>query len=59
MLTLTNDRNYLRQLETKELLKLAHEGTSELALVLAERLKKEVADAQDEDLHGDCCTCFG
>jgi len=36
----TKDRNYLRQVETGDLLLMAEAGDNELALVLAERLKE-------------------
>ena len=37
-----DDRNYYRQLDDEELMELAKSGTaSELAIVLAERLKRE------------------
>lgn len=55
-MTITQDRNYLRQLEDKELLKRAQEGTSELALVLAERLK-EKTEERDPYFHCDGCAC--
>lgn len=35
---MTNDRSYLRTLSDEALIQIAHEGDSELALVLAERL---------------------
>lgn len=36
-----NDRNYYRMMEDEELIDLARKTDNELALVLAERLKKE------------------
>lgn len=36
-----NDRNYYRMMEDDELIDLARESDNELALVLAERLRKE------------------
>lgn len=36
-----NDRNYYRMMEDDELIALARESDNELALVLAERLRKE------------------
>ena len=39
---MTDDRNYYRQLDDEELIELAKSiKTSELAIVLAERLKRE------------------
>lgn len=60
MVTLTQDRNYLRQMEDKDLLLLAQRGDNELALVLAERIKEQEdeRDNRESDYHGQCCTCF-
>lgn len=41
------DRNYLRMMEDEELIDLARETNNELALVLAERLKKALWDDLD------------
>ena len=40
---MTNDRNYYRMLDDEELIDAAKETNNELAIVLAERLKKEKA----------------
>jgi hypothetical protein len=51
-----DDRNYYRRLSDRELIELAkHVNTSELSVVLAERLKQaktkleEIRDEEDED----------
>jgi len=48
---MTNDRSYLRALSDEDLIQIAHEGDSELSLVLAERLAEridDILDAEDE-----------
>lgn len=44
-----NDRNYYRQCDNATLLVLAKEGDSELALILAERLKDALFDIEHAD----------
>ena len=44
-----NDRSYYRQCDNATLLALAKEGDSELALVLAERLKDALFDIEHAD----------
>ena len=44
-----NDRSYYRQCDNGTLLALAKEGDSELALVLAERLKDALFDIEHAD----------